>query len=304
MNSAVNVHSDGLIENRRESCNLVSSKVFLRRGLATLCAAAAVWFFSLVGDDAQAQPIPSFQSLYSFTNGADGGSPYGNLILSNATLYGTASGGGRNGSGTVFALNTDGTGFRTLYAFSKLVPVPNDPYAAATNIDGANPNGGLVLSGDGLYGTAAYGGTNGDGTVFAVNTDGTGFKILHTFLFSDGSLPIGLTLSGNRLYGTAFRGGTNGGNSGTIFAVNTDGTGFTTLHSFNLVPDGEDPQCILVLSSNTLYGTALDGGTNDLGIGTVFAVNTDGTSFRTVRNFGEFSLSPPSGSLQVIMRFF
>ena len=50
-----------------------------------------------------------------------------------------------------------------------------------TNSDGAYPAAGLILSGNTLYGTASGGGTNGNGTVFAVNTDGTGFTVLHTF---------------------------------------------------------------------------------------------------------------------------
>ena len=49
------------------------------------------------------------------------------------------------------------------------------------NSDGANPRAGLILSGNTLYGTASNGGTSGNGTVFAVNTDGTGFTNLHSF---------------------------------------------------------------------------------------------------------------------------
>jgi hypothetical protein len=36
------------------------------------------------------------------------------------------------------------------------------------NSDGANPNAGLILSGNTLYGTVAAGGSFGHGTVFAV----------------------------------------------------------------------------------------------------------------------------------------
>ena len=42
--------------------------------------------------------------LYTFTGGiSDGSSPYGALILSGSTLYGTAAGGGASGVGTVFS---------------------------------------------------------------------------------------------------------------------------------------------------------------------------------------------------------
>ncbi len=240
---AVNAYPKGLVQNCGKRSNRDGSPTFACGMLAIHLAAVAFSLFSLSRDDAHAEPAPSFQSLYSFTNGTDGGSPHANLILSGSTLYGTASGGSANASGTVFAVNTNGTGFRTLYTFSQLISL--DPFAPGTNIDGANPYGGLVLSGDTLYGTAAYGGTNGDGTVFAVNTNGTDFRLLHTFDYSDGENPsFGLTLSGDRLYGAAYRGGTNG-NSGTVFTVNTDGTGFKTLHTFALVPDGLAPQCSL-----------------------------------------------------------
>jgi uncharacterized repeat protein (TIGR03803 family) len=142
----------------------------------------------------------------------------------------------------------------------------------------------LILSGNTLYGTASRGGSSdfnsssGYGTVFRVNTDSTDFTNLHTFTIgdpNDGALPAaGLILSGNTLYGAAQGGGTNG--NGTIFAVNTDGTGFTNLHSFTAGAevgysgyggyytnsDGYGPAAGLILSGNTLYGTAELGGTN------------------------------------------
>ena len=90
--------------------------------------------------------------------------------------------------------------------------------------EGSNPQGGLILSDKHLYGTALQGGSADGGTVFKVNTDGTGFTTLYDF--AGGTSPVkGLILSGNPLYGTA--GG--GGLGGTVFAVNTDGTGFASL---------------------------------------------------------------------------
>jgi uncharacterized repeat protein (TIGR03803 family) len=292
----VNVKPDGLAQSRGKRSNQDGSQTFARRWLAIHFAAAGLLLSSLCGEDAKAMPVLSFQSLYSFTNGTDGGSPEANLILSGATLYGAASVGGANGSGTVFAVNMAGTGFRTLYTFSEMVSSdPHDETAPLTNIDGANPYAGLVLVSNTLYGTTPNGGTNSVGTVFAVNTDATGFRILHTFDDPDGANPtFGLTLSGNSLYGAAFKGGTNG--NGTVFAVNTDGTEFTTLYNFSLVADGGFPECSLVLSGNALYGTTLDGGTNAMeggGGGTVFTLNTDGTGFSALYAFSATGGSPP-----------
>jgi len=76
-----------------------------------------------------------------------------------------------------------------------------------------------------------------------------------------------LVLSGNTLYGTAPRGGSSG--DGTVFALNTDGTGFTTLYSFTGGSDGGYPTAGLVFLDNTLYGAANSGG----GSGTVFSLS-------------------------------
>src|SRR6266851_6530363 len=120
--------------------------------------------------------------------------------------------------------------FTTLHSFTA---TSTNSSGAYTNSEGAGPAAALIgnSSGDILYGTAEGGGGLGDGTVFAVHTDGTAFTALHNFAWSDGANPQAeLLVSGHTLYGTASGGGDGGG--GTVFAINTDGTGFTTLHSF------------------------------------------------------------------------
>jgi hypothetical protein len=72
-----------------------------------------------------------------------------------------------------------------------------------TNNDGAYPYVGLVLAGNTLYGRTPAGGSSGVGTIFAVNTNGTGFANVHNFAYNDDLFPnAGLTLAGNTLYGT------------------------------------------------------------------------------------------------------
>jgi uncharacterized repeat protein (TIGR03803 family) len=107
------------------------------------------------------------------------------------------------GKGTVsgLAVNVDGTGFRTLHNFTGPSAGGRD---LATNDDGAVPLSGLTLSGSTLYGAASLGGTFGWGTIFAVNTNGSGFRTLHSFsLDIDGGRPNCVAQSGNRLYGMA-----------------------------------------------------------------------------------------------------
>src|SRR5260370_1258795 len=124
----------------------------------------------------------TFTTLYSFSAtdpntlaNSDGAVPFAGLILSSNTLYGTAPGGGSSGSGTVFAVNTDGTGFTTLYSFTALI----SNNFTGTNSDGADPFDGLILSGNTMDGTAVNVVKSGFGVVFAINTAGTGFTNLH-----------------------------------------------------------------------------------------------------------------------------
>jgi len=235
----------------------------------------------------------AFTNLHNFpetfgpdpSTNSEGASPTSGLILLGNTLYGTAPNGGTGGVGTVFTINTDGTGYTNLHIFSAIDGV------GGTNADGAYPYAGVISVGNALYGMAAGGGILGVGTVFKVNTDGTGFTNLHNFTISDGANPSArLLFSGNTLYGTAAGGGANG--NGTVFKINTDGTEFTNLYSFSTTfpfgtnNDGASPFSGLILSSDTLYGTATVGGL--AGVGTVFALNTDGIGFTNLHSFTAF----------------
>jgi uncharacterized repeat protein (TIGR03803 family) len=230
-----------------------------------------------------------FDSSIRASLNPDGAYPEGGLILVGNRLYGSAPEGGSSGNGTLFGVNTDGTGFAKLHDFSGF----SDRFL--TNFDGASPQAGLIVSGNTLYGTTRIGGNSGDGTVFRMNTDGTGFTNLHSFTgisangilyapSSDGDNPYGgLVLVTNTLYGTTFAGGaTNDAvlypqSYGTMFAVNTDGTGFTPVYRFSSTDntnygnaDGARPWAGLIVISNTLYGTAPNGGR--FGSGTVFSI--------------------------------
>jgi uncharacterized repeat protein (TIGR03803 family) len=181
-----------------------------------------------------------------------------------------------------------------LHSFPALVRETTSPFIY-TNGDGVNPQAGLVLSGNKLYGTTFSGGSSSDsptttagGTVFVLNTDGTDFTNLHNFGYSTGYNPsAGLVFSGGKLYGTTSAGGgLPNQKNGSVFALNPDGTGFATLHTFTTTlqsndsssdytnVDGSVPYAAMILSGNILYGTTQAGGTN--GHGTVFALNLAG----------------------------
>lgn len=249
-------------------------------------------------------PAQTFTTLHNFMWTANGGvnyggaGPFGDLALSGGTLYGLAFPGGTNGWGTIFRLNTDGTGATAVYNFT------------SANLGGDSRLSGLVLSGSMLYGTTYAGGNYIGGTVFRIATNGMGFTALHQFIApgnlyypsTDGAFPASdpvvsdLVLSGATLYGTAKLGGTAG--AGTLFKVGTTGTGFAVLHNFTLTnSDGGYPIGRLIVSGNTLFGTAPFGGS--LGGGSIFSVTTAGAGFTTLYNFtngGSGSVSTFSGN--------
>ncbi len=135
----------------------------------------------------------------------DGANPYGGLVLSGNTLYGTASDGGSTGNGVVFAINTNGTAFTKLHDF-------------AGGSEGGDPYAGLTLSSNVLYGTTVNAGSTGNGTIFAINKDGTSFATLYNFTGGlDGSSANALIISSNILFGTAYWGGNPG--QGTVFSL-------------------------------------------------------------------------------------
>jgi len=227
------------------------------------------------------------QVIYTIgTTNNDGDNPVARLLLSGNTLYGTSPLAGNGaGDGLVFSLNTSGGNFQMLKFFG----TPTDDSS-----DGYYPTTGLVLNGNTLFGTTADGGNTNRpaGTVFEINTDGSDFAVRTRFEGSSAMIPDSdLILNSNILYGTT-QSATNSEGVGTVFKINTDGTGLQVLHVFEngLPGDGSTPDGPLALSGNTLYGTTQSGSGN-MGNGTVFGVNTDGTGYTLLHSFSPGSLN-------------
>lgn len=231
----------------------------------------------------------------AFGTNSDGDRPQGDLVTDGYTLYGTAQYGGTNGNGTVFKINTDGSGFTVIKTFSATFVGTNNVSGnillSGTNVDGARPVGSLVLDGTTLYGTTYHGGTS-NGVVFSMQTDGGDYTVLKYFSStsgvgtnSDGAAPVaGLTLSGDTLYGVTVGGGAEAG--GNVFQLTTNGAGFASLHDFSY-NDGIFPRNSLQLDGATLYGTTGAGGVSNKG--TIFMILTNGADFTVLRNFDNVS---------------
>jgi uncharacterized repeat protein (TIGR03803 family) len=229
--------------------------------------------------------------LHSFGDGADGASPWANVIDVKGTLYGTTCCGGANGTGgTVFAVNARTGAETVLHSFGG---------------DGAGLFSGLIDVKGVLYGTTVGGGTNctayaqgGCGTMFSIDPTTGAETVIYSFCSlrncKDGASPSsGLIDVNGILYGTTFAGGTknpngcyNGGGfpgCGTVFSIDP-GTGVeTVLHSFqDNGKDGWQPDADLMDVKGALYGTTDGGGSGDTkacgnvfgyGCGTVFSLD-------------------------------
>jgi uncharacterized repeat protein (TIGR03803 family) len=198
--------------------------------------------------------------LYSFTDGMDGASPFGSLVMDTAgNLYGTTLEGGVGKHGIVFELSPSGSGWT-----EQVISAVSPTYF-----------GGLTLDVPGnIFGGAARGAKVGE-----LRPNGRGGwnpTLIHTFTGTpnDGSDAQGTVVfdrAGN-LYGTTSVGGTE--NYGTVYKLSPEKNGKWTekiLYSFNGGTDGRTPAAGVVLdAAGNIYGVTEGGG--QYGLGTVFAL--------------------------------
>jgi uncharacterized repeat protein (TIGR03803 family) len=273
-------------------------------------------------------------TLASF-NGTNGQYPFGGLIQdSSGNLYGTTSGGGTNGDGTVFELAKGNSTITALASSSN----PNSNYLATcllrdgsgnffgtsggggasgagtvfelakgsssittlasfNNSTGGQPEAGLVQdSGGNLFGTTTFGGTDDTGTLFELPHGSSTISIVDSFTFSGGFSPkAGVIADSNgNLFGTTYSGGTN--SDGIIFEVARGSSTITTLASFSNIGPGGNVS-LIEDSGGNLFGTTSRGGAN--GDGTVFELAQGSSTITTLASFnGTNGAVPLSGLIQ------
>lgn len=256
---------------------------------------------------------------YSTTNQAgsavnsDGATPETELVEGNdGFLYGITRAGGANGTGVIFKISKEGTGFAVLHTFG---PITSEASAVTVvNADGFGSVSPLVAAADDyFYGTAASGGPSGNGTVFRVRFDGTGFEVLHAFtaivesdsstlpINEDGATPIAGLADGQdgRFYGVTNLGGEFG--NGTVYAIDPVAGVFSVLHDFDGFKGARPTGELLLALDGSLYGTTATGGTNAAGTvttgGTLYSIARDGTSFTSLLSLDGADGSTPTGRL-------
>jgi uncharacterized repeat protein (TIGR03803 family) len=190
-------------------CTLLAVDNGVLYGSTTLGGASGLGTVFKLNEDGSGYTV-----LHHF-NGTDGGGPaYALMQGTDGALYGTTVGGGAGGVGTVYKLHKDGSAYTVLHSFS------------TTGGDGQWPHATLVRGCDGaLYGTTLEGGSNGYGTVFKLQEDGSGYVVVWNFgvTAGDGQRPWAglLRASDNALYGTTSHGGNLG--DGTVFKLEYPG---------------------------------------------------------------------------------
>jgi uncharacterized repeat protein (TIGR03803 family) len=210
--------------------------------------------------------LHSFNVLDATGRNADGANALGGLMIGqDGKFHGTAGGGGAGPGGTGFIVSTAGG-----YAVK---------FTATINTHGpSNLESGLVQDAAGnFYGTSCNGGAPGLGTVYQVTTANV-VNVIHAFSsVSSGYCPVARPVFGTdgALYGVTSQGGVQGGFAGTVYKVNTDGSGFAVLHAIDPATEGAGLAAALVRDdAGNFYGAAFQGGT--LAGGTVFKITPTG----------------------------
>jgi uncharacterized repeat protein (TIGR03803 family) len=202
------------------------------------------------------------QRVHVFGDGKDGQVPVAGVFLDAAgNAYGTTSGGGEYGYGTVYELERPHFRETILWSFKD-------------EADGAVPYAGVIADSSGnLYGAATEGGEGGQaggGTIFELAKQSTGFTFSVIYPYPgwgiSGSFRSLLMDSSGNLYGSTHCDGNN--DSGTVYELSPSGTSwnFNQLYLFSGGSDGQYSFSNPVLVNGVLYGTTQYGGANGAGV--------------------------------------
>lgn len=274
--------------------------------------------------------------LYNFTSSDY--TPRSELVARNNVIIGLSYSG-------FYKLQQDGTGFEAIntpwdqyyYAVTKnadslffltndnikTIAFSNHSISAfsklANNPNGHSPACLTKLSSASLAGINLQGGLYGGGTIFRINNDGSGYKILCNLNYTNAKDHGNLLKSNGTFFGvvgnssnaTIFSLDTSGsnyhviynisslGNVGkitlgpdgflygitqyAIYKVDTSGNNYQVLKQFSGATDGSNLQSSLVFYNDYLYGVCASGGLN--GLGTFFQIGKGGTGFKVLHHF-------------------
>jgi len=242
-------------------------------------------------------PAQSFNIIYNFTGGLDGGGPDGQLAMdASGSLYIAATGanfGQYSGAADKLKHTPSGWVPQPLYDFN----------FNSGNGDGALPLGVVLASNGVVFGATSAGGTGYCGNVFQLRPSPTFAStplapwdetILYQFPSQqgsrDGCQPSSAPIVGpaGNLYGPTIAGGEN--NRGAVYELAHSGQSYTEQLIYSFQPDGQNdghgPSAGLVADSSfthlygvTVWGGPLYGCRNYFGCGTVFKLTDTGSGW-------------------------
>ncbi len=139
---------------------------------------------------------------------------------------------------------------------------------------GAGPTGNCILIGDTFY--CAENDTNGgNGSVFKIKTDGTGYQeLLAGSPVTYGGFSSGLVYANGKLWGIYNTDATN--TDGGIYSINTDGSNFTVEQTISGISSGKANHGGLVEAGGKLWGVAVNH---------LFSINVDGTGYTSYTQY-------------------
>jgi len=248
--------------------------------------AVATFFAVLVALVPTASAAPKFKVLHAFGNGQDGAGTWGSLLLDKkGNVYGTTSGGGLYGYGTVFELTPKSNG-----KWSEIILHSFD----LNGQDGFESHGSLTFAAGNLFGTTTGGGAYNYGTVFELTPGSGGWA--ETVLYSfgshqnDGFEPYAGVVLGPA--GDLF--GTTPHDPGNVFELTPGSDGWTesVIDDFSKHDDGNGPFAGLIVdAAGNLYGTTEYGGVHNLGV--VYSLKSAGDGSWKERILHDFCAKGP-----------
>jgi uncharacterized repeat protein (TIGR03803 family) len=213
-------------------------------------------------DGTNYQLLRAFSGTAGITPG--GGGTYGGIIEGpDGLIYGATDSGGVADKGVIYTIDKSASP----YPYTVLHEFTNTTIRAPSNTP-------LLASDDLLYGAATEGGRGGQGGIYRIARNGSGFEVLHEFddnLDGYGAYSAFIEGSDGYLYGVAFF---SSSNFGGVFRFRKDGGSFAVLHRFaGSLTDGAQPDSPLIETApGVFYGTTNSSGANLFG--TIFRLET------------------------------
>ncbi len=151
-----------------------------------------------------------------------------------------------------------------------------------------------------LWGVKSFGGSGvGQGNIFRINGDGTGYTEIHPCAgfvgLADCNSPVGniVPASSSLIYGMSGASGVNG--LGDIFSYHTATRVYTSLFSMDSASGIYPWGTLLLASDNNLYGLTSNGGTFDKGV--LFRFDPSSLVYSKLHEFDSITGQFPNSSL-------